>query len=990
MRTLFRYLTILLLFSLLLPACRKEWMEEQQTVINPNGEEREGSWVKVHYQAIASSSAGTKATLNDLHNYLFEQGDRLYVVDKSTGGEDLYGFMQLISGADATTAVFEGDLMYFVEKSAGVYEPERPADNFAITAKLVSEAQRTGPNPIYTFVEGNDGKIYSGPNFGYGQANDGYADSFKEAIRKYSLFQAEATFGKPTFHLEQQTAFLLFNLSFNDDITPSTPLTVTIANDVSGSNTTLFNHVVTPNAYHQTEFVAAFNGDGTVALSNAKMIVTGGSLGGGSGESKSLANATLQGNRYYNVVKAFVDLEYFTIQAGETNTEIEFPDYFKNSSFGLQYKRDSDPDWIDVSTSSSFPLSAGKSAIIRGKGSKYKFADAGNKNLFTSTAPCYIYGDIMSLFCNSSYNKKTAFDGSNNNALDGTFKNMANMDIHPARPLLLSAQTLSNYCYQEMFAGSGITRAPEFADNEGAFAANIPQYACKNMFQGCTSLKAAPELPANGTIGTQGYFGMFDGCTAMVTPPTRLAVSPSGNSTAHFQQMFQNCTSLLYSPALTASEVKQNGCRSMFNGCTSLLEAPEELSATIIGNNAYYCMFKGCSSLAKVPASLPATTASQSAYYQMFMNCAKLESAPVISAETLNDYCFKEMFSGCNSLRTVQDEFVFTNIPLQACYKMFCNCLALNGAPNMSSFTGNIAKEGCFQMFYGCGQMRKVPSKIEVSIVGEYGFKQMFYNCARITTAPDISSTAEIQTQGCYEMFKGCTNLKTAPELGATTLGTSAYYSMFEGCSSLVTPPSSLPATTLPATVYAKMFSGCSALESIPDFPHNSEVTYVLTNGSDKSSICYQMFYNCSALTKLDGKQLFNSSTPLAAFCFQDMFANCTRLASVPVNFLPATTLATSCYRGMFQSTAITRAPNLRAETLVTDCYRYMFNNCKSLVYIECYSTSPGSTAYTQNWLQNAKNSSDAEFHYRSGVSWARNEHGIPDQWTPVADTVTP
>lgn len=46
---------------------------------------------------------------------------------------------------------------------------------------------------------------------------------------------------------------------------------------------------------------------------------------------------------------------------------------------------------------------------------------------------------------------------------------------------------------------------------------------------------------------------------------------------------------------------------------------------------------------------------------------------------------------------------------------------------------------------------------------------------------------------------------------------------------------------------------------------------------------------------------------------------------------LPATTLSDGCYKGMFQGTGLTRAPQLPAMTLAYRCYDYMFFGCKSL-----------------------------------------------------------
>ena len=934
-------LTSLLIFIISLSACQRMPDTGQEAVAE------DGIWTKVHYRATVTGNAETKATLDAIdRHYLFEEDDLMYVVDSETGGDKLYGFLYMISGAGATKAVFEGDLMYFVKKSSNpdVYEPERPADGFAVTGTLVSKVQRD--NSVYTINASNEGKIASGPDFG-----DHYAATFKEAVQKYSTFTAEATYGNPSFSLVQGTTFLMFSLSFEDNV--NTSLTISLKNNVgSGSETTLFTRPsVALDADHNASFVAAFPG-GTITLSSAKLNV---SDGGSLNLTKSLASVSLQGNCYYNVAKAFLDLTYFTIQARDAATSITF-----NYST-IEYSTDNGSTWISAGSVPTVPLAADQSVKVRGSGTSYK--NTATNTIFTSTASCYIYGDIMSLFSNPTT--------LGSEALRGAFKDMANIDMHPARPLLLSAQTLGQRCYQQMFAGSSITRAPEFYNNEGDFAANIPNYACYQMFQGCTALTAAPELPANGTIGTEGYRGMFSGCTAMAIPPTRLTVSPANGSSSNFREMFQGCTSLLLSPELSATEVKSNGCQSMFQGCTALTAAPD-LPAVTVANNAYNNMFLGCSAMTAGPNALPATTMSNSCYAGMFKNCILLEAAPQIDAVTLAQSCFSEMFSDCNALRTAQDAFSFSgDIPQQACNKMFYNCAALNKAPEMLSVTGTIGTSGCNEMYSGCAQMRTAPSSLNASTVSATGYKMMFYNCAWLVDSPAITATS-IGTSGCQEMFRGCTRLQN--------------------------PPAALPATTLGTKVYLRMFYGCSNLGSIPDFPHEPGVIYDLPAGTSgennqQDGFCFQMFYKCDGLTTLEGKQLFNSITPLKLGCFQDMFSTCANLVSVPENFLPATTLAQSCYRGMFQSCGkLERAPDLLALDIsgCANCYRFMFESCKKLNYIKCLTTtSVANDTYTQNWVRNVPTGAGkGTFVKNSGNStWPTNVHGIPSGWTVETET---
>ena len=70
----------------------------------------------------------------------------------------------------------------------------------------------------------------------------------------------------------------------------------------------------------------------------------------------------------------------------------------------------------------------------------------------------------------------------------------------------------------------------------------------------------------------------------------------------------------------------------------------------------------------------------------------------------------------------------------------------------------------------------------------------------------------------------------------------------------------------------------------------------------------------------------------VGSWCFNYMFYNVSSLIYIDSDCLPATTLATQCYEGMFQScTSLTTAPSLPATTLAARCYYDMFNGCTNL-----------------------------------------------------------
>ena len=108
-------------------------------------------------------------------------------------------------------------------------------------------------------------------------------------------------------------------------------------------------------------------------------------------------------------------------------------------------------------------------------------------------------------------------------------------------------------------------------------------------------------------------------------------------------------------------------------------------------------------------------------------------------------------------------------------------------------------------------------------------------------------------------------------------------------------------------------------------FGDNATNNYSL---SDKNWAFCKLFSNCKNIVNADSN--FLPATTLADSCYSDMFHGCTSLTTAPA--LPATTLANSCYNNMFYGcTGLTTAPALPATTLADSCYYYMFRDCTSL-----------------------------------------------------------
>ena len=173
----------------------------------------------------------------------------------------------------------------------------------------------------------------------------------------------------------------------------------------------------------------------------------------------------------------------------------------------------------------------------------------------------------------------------------------------------------------------------------------MTDYCYYGMFDGCTSLTTAPELPAT-TLAGYCYNAMFYGCTALTTVPELPATTLTERC---YQGMFYGCTSLTTAPELPATTLANYCYQSMFRGCTSLTTAPA-LPATTLTVYCYRSMFRDCASLTTAP-ELPATTLANYCYSEMFEDCASLTTAPALLATQLNVMCYMSMFRGCTNIK---------------------------------------------------------------------------------------------------------------------------------------------------------------------------------------------------------------------------------------------------------------------------------------------------------------------------------------------------
>ena len=105
-----------------------------------------------------------------------------------------------------------------------------------------------------------------------------------------------------------------------------------------------------------------------------------------------------------------------------------------------------------------------------------------------------------------------------------------------------------------------------------------------------------------------------------------------------FNGLFNGCTSLTKAPELPATTLTVECYKAIFQGCTNLTSAPTVLPATTLVQGCYYNMFRNCTSLTTAP-QLPALNLVDSSYRNMFSDCANLNYIKMMATDISANFC---------------------------------------------------------------------------------------------------------------------------------------------------------------------------------------------------------------------------------------------------------------------------------------------------------------------------------------------------------------
>ena len=190
--------------ALVMTACSND----DNTVETPAAQQAEVK--NIPYSVTVNGGAGTRATVdNDMKTLKFATGDKLYIT-----GTNISGVLALKSGDESKSsgATFEGDLTYTGEGS--------PASDLALTATLVSAQQTNGTE--VTINSTTKAVTVNYPTT--------YCADVATAVQKYSNLTGTSTYSKKSFTLKQQTAFLNFEITFEDGTAENATLSAVVSN----------------------------------------------------------------------------------------------------------------------------------------------------------------------------------------------------------------------------------------------------------------------------------------------------------------------------------------------------------------------------------------------------------------------------------------------------------------------------------------------------------------------------------------------------------------------------------------------------------------------------------------------------------------------------------------------------------------------------------------------------------------------------------------
>jgi len=222
-----------------------------------------------------------------------------------------------------------------------------------------------------------------------------------------------------------------------------------------------------------------------------------------------------------------------------------------------------------------------------------------------------------------------AFWSTEKSAFDIKFDNSSNLSLSY---MISSKGKWTQYSDNMMIQAGNTDTVFFRADNDNASITSGAEIACQFSSNDGTALAVKGDLMSlfsrhkkknQETLGPGEFFSLFGQFGKLIDASG--LILPDKNLSKHcFKNLFGGCVSLKAAPELRAMELADSCYAEMFNGCKSLSTSPA-LPATQLAKGCYFAMFAGCTDLTKAP-DLPAGTLVEGCYRYIFAGCSNIDT----------------------------------------------------------------------------------------------------------------------------------------------------------------------------------------------------------------------------------------------------------------------------------------------------------------------------------------------------------------------------
>lgn len=355
-----------------------------------------------------------------------------------------------------------------------------------------------------------------------------------------------------------------------------------------------------------------------------------------------------------------------------------------------------------------------------------------------------IGGDAMSLLQKTDYRLVTSVP---KYGFKSAFANMTN--LVDASDLGLYVESIGMNGCESMFEGSNVSEIAStgFLDN----VTSLGKEACAKMFSKTPIKNGYSMLNGVSIISDGSMKSMFEECTALVGALDMPSVTSIG--TQGMERAYKGCTALASShdmPLLTS--IGSSGMREAFTGDVSLSNAIGMPLLSSADNNALYAAYEGCTGLSSSVDLCMLKNMGSYALKEMFKDSGV--STIVGNIGGVSYGCCMSMFEGCEGITSIPDGYLHLDTKEHCYERMFANCTNLQ---NIAALADSAADYSCKEMYKGCTSL--VDVNVSTTTLGAYSFEGMFEDCESIKNV--ILGFTRVSDGSCQRMLRNLTSLES-------------------------------------------------------------------------------------------------------------------------------------------------------------------------------------------------------------------------------------